>query len=73
MSNILFSPDMTLYSFLQYDNLSGTMGWQSRFRWILKPGNEILVVWNSNWKEPFQRMELAESTARIKLRYNFRF
>ncbi len=71
--NILFSPDMTLYSFLQYDNLSGTMGWQSRFRWILKPGNEILVVWNSNWKEPFQRMELAESTARIKLRYNFRF
>jgi hypothetical protein len=71
--DVLFSPDVTLYSFLQYDNLSRTMGWQSRFRWILKPGNEILVVWNSNWREPFQRMQLAESTARVKLRYNFRF
>lgn len=71
--DVLFSPDVTLYSFLQYDNLSHTMGWQSRFRWILKPGNEILFVWNSNWREPFQRMQLAESTARVKLRYNFRF
>ena len=71
--NVLFSPDMTLYSFVQYDNLSQTLGWQSRFRWILKPGNEILLVWNSNWREPFQRLELAESSARIKLRYNFRF
>ena len=41
-ANILFSPDITLYNFLQYDNLSRNLGWQSRLRWIIKPGNEIL-------------------------------
>jgi len=72
-TNILFSPNVTLYSFLQYDNLSRNLGWQSRFRWILTPGNEILIVWNSRWLEPLERHELTESTARIKLRYNHRF
>ena len=54
-ANILFSPNVTLYSFLQYDNLSQDLGWQSRFRWILTPGNEILIVWNSRWFEPLER------------------
>jgi hypothetical protein len=71
--NLLFSPDITLYNYLQYDNLSQSMGWQSRFRWILKPGNEILLVWNSRWQEPLERIDLSESTARVKLRYNYRF
>jgi hypothetical protein len=71
--NLLFSPDITLYSYLQYDNLSRAMGWQSRLRWILKPGNEILLVWNSRWQEPLERIDLSESTARVKVRYNYRF
>jgi hypothetical protein len=72
-ANILFSPNATLYNYLQYDNLSQTMGWQSRFRWILKPGNEVLVVWNSRLYNPLERVELTESTARVKLKYNYRF
>ncbi len=72
-ANILFSPDITLYNFLQYDNLSRNLGWQSRLRWIIKPGNEILVVWNSKMYDPLERYELTESTGRIKLRYNYRF
>ncbi|MFC2080556.1 hypothetical protein ACFLRQ_03680, partial [Bacteroidota bacterium] len=36
--NILFSPDITLYTFIQYDSQSNKMGWQSRFQWIIKPG-----------------------------------
>lgn len=72
-TNLLFSPRVTLYTFLQYDNLSRTLGWQSRFRWILRPGCEIYVVWNSRLNEPLQRWELTESSARIKFRYNFRF
>ena len=78
--DVLFNPQATLLTFIQYDNETNTVGWQSRFRWILKPGNEILLVWNSNWLHPLQRdfshlrhYELAESTAKIKLNYNFRF
>jgi len=70
--NVLFRPNITLYSYLQYDN-SPDHGWQSRFRWILTPGNEVLVVWNSRWADPLERLELAEGSARIKLRYNHRF
>jgi hypothetical protein len=72
-ANLLISPNLTVYNYLQYDNLSRALGWQSRLRWILTPGNEILVAWNSRWLEPLERHELTESSARIKLRYNRRF
>lgn len=48
-ANILFSPYITLYNFVQYDNASKNAGWQSRFQWILKPGNEIIVAWNTQF------------------------
>ncbi len=78
--DILFSPVATLMSFIQYDNDSKQLGWQSRFRWIIEPGNEIVIVWNSIWKDPLERIhpsvsdfELSQSTARIKIHYNYRF
>ena len=72
-ANVLFRPNITLYSFLQFDNVSQTLGWQSRFRWILAPGNEVQFVWNSRWVDPLARQELTASSARIKIRYNFQF
>ena len=78
--DILFSPRMTLNSFIQYDNDSQKIGWQSRFRWIIKPGNEIIFVWNSIWRDPLahihpsiENFALAESTTRLKINYNYRF
>lgn len=74
-ANIFFSPDISLTNFIQYDNVSEKMGWQSRFRWILKPGNEILFVWNSTLYElpEKDRFMVQESSTRLKLNYNFRF
>ena len=74
-ANIFFSPDISLTNFIQYDNISEEVGWQSRFRWILKPGNEILFVWNSNsMRHPIEdRFHVQESFTRLKLNYNFRF
>jgi hypothetical protein len=72
-ANILFSPDITLYNFIQYDNFSHEMGWQSRFRWIVTPGNEILLVWNSMSLDPLDRFEITQSSTRLKLKYNYRF
>jgi len=71
--NLLFSPDISLYNYVQYDNQSKRMGWQSRFRWILTPGNEILLVWNSIWEDPLERHEVTESATRLKVGYNYRF
>lgn len=72
-TNFLFTPDLTLYNYLQYDSQSKVVGWQSRFQWILKPGNEILLVWNSGFTRPLERYMMNESALRFKLKYNIRF
>lgn len=72
-ANILFSPNVTLYNYLQYDNASESLGWQSRFQWILKPGNEIILVWTSNYLRPDDKFYMDESAVRLKLKYNIRF
>jgi len=71
--NVLFSPDITLSNYLQYDNKSGKMGWQSRFRWIIKPGKEVFFVWNSIAADPYERFQIQETSARLKLKYTIRF
>ena len=72
-ANILFSPQITLYNYFQYDNASKRAGWQSRFQWIVKPGNEIIVVWNPSFAEQDDRFLLNQSLARLKIKYNIRF
>ena len=71
--NILFSPDITLYNFVQYDSQSARMGWQSRFQWILKPGREIFLVWNSIISNPYDRFQMEEANARLKVKFTIRF
>ncbi|MCY1719059.1 carbohydrate binding family 9 domain-containing protein [Prolixibacteraceae bacterium Z1-6] len=72
-ANILFSPTLTLYNYFQYDNASNNIGWQSRFRWILKPGNEVILAWTSNFLEEENKYLMDESSLRLKLKYNIRF
>ncbi len=72
-ANILFSPQITLYNYFQYDNASKRAGWQSRFQWIVKPGNEIIVVWNPSFVEQNEQFIMNQSVARLKLKYNIRF
>jgi hypothetical protein len=71
--NLLFSPKMTLTNFFQFDSESRRIGWQSRFRWIVQPGNEILIVWNAAISEnPSNRYEFNSSQSRAKIIYNYR-
>lgn len=48
-ANYSVSPYLTFFNFVQYDNESRDLGWQSRVRWILKPGNEVFLVFNQGW------------------------
>ncbi|MDB4582967.1 carbohydrate binding family 9 domain-containing protein [Draconibacterium sp.] len=72
-ANILFSPNVTLYNYFQYDNASNSIGLQSRFQWILKPGNEVILAWTSNFLKPEDNFYMDESAVRLKLKYNIRF
>src|SRR4029079_11566440 len=50
-----FSPWIAWVNNIQYDTQSAVLGWQSRFRWILKPGNDLYVVYSQNWlDDPLQ-------------------
>ena len=72
-ANILFSPDITLYNYLQYDNNSKLIGIQARFQWIFKPGNAVIIAWTTNLSKPLERYEMDDSAARFKIKYNIRF
>ena len=44
-----FNPRISLVNNVQYDSQSAVVGWQSRFRWILTPGNDLYFVYIRNW------------------------
>jgi hypothetical protein len=50
-----FNPWISLSNNVQYDSESGEVGWQLRFRWIQKPGNDIFFIWTQNWLDEIGR------------------
>ncbi len=70
------SPYLTFFNLIQFDNESRNMGWQSRVRWILQPGNEVFLVFNQGWLQDdhgglnFRAVETGFSG---KIQYTFRF
>jgi hypothetical protein len=72
--NYSFNPYVHLTNFLQYDTDSQNIGLQSRLYWIIKPGNEIYLVFNHEWQEnQLERFEAIRTDARVKVNYTFRF
>jgi hypothetical protein len=56
ISDTQFSPFMAVVNNIQYDTVSRVMGWQSRYRWIMKPGNDLYLVYTHNWRDdPIER------------------
>ncbi len=49
-ADIFLSPDFGLMNYIQYDDISRLLGWSSRLRWQVSPGNEIYLVFNKNWR-----------------------
>ena len=71
--NFLFSPGISWYNYAQYENQSETIGWQSRFQWIIKPGKELFLTFNSPLIDPLDRFTPEIYEARVKVKYAIRF
>jgi hypothetical protein len=71
--NTQFSPFLSVSNNVQYDSVSSILGWQFRFRWILRPGNDIYVVWLNNWEETGGRMTTLDRSLATKVIYTYRF
>jgi hypothetical protein len=46
---ITFNIDVSWDTVVQYDNMSDSMGVNSRLRWELEPGNDLYLVFNQGW------------------------
>jgi hypothetical protein len=69
-----FTPNVSWQNLQQYDNESRLLGFQSRFRWILRPGNDLFLVVNRGWVKTFDGpFESAFDRTSSKLQYTFRF
>ena len=77
-----FSPFVTLVNNVQYDTQSAVLGWQSRFRWILTPGNDLYLVYTHNWLDTelgpgnqtsFNRYATLDKRLASKILYTYRF
>ena len=76
-----FSPFIALVNNVQYDTQSAVVGWQSRFRWILRPGNDLYVVYTHNWLDPepgtrnrsLDRFATLDKRLASKVLYTYRF
>jgi len=49
-ADVFLSPDLGLMNYLQYDDVSHQLGLNVRFRWQIRPGNEIYFVYTKNWE-----------------------
>jgi len=69
------NPRISLVNNVQYDSQSDVVGWQSRFRWILTPGNDVYLVYIRNWlDDPLERrFYTLDRRLSLKALYTHRF
>ncbi|MCP3984553.1 MAG: carbohydrate binding family 9 domain-containing protein [bacterium] len=71
--NVVFTPDLSWETFMQFDNLSNSLGWNSRLRWILRPGEEIVFVWNQAFDTTNYDLRGERTNLIGKVSWTFRF
>jgi hypothetical protein len=70
------SPGLAFQNLIQFDNRSRNLGWQSRVRWTLRPGDDLFFVLNQGWiREDADnlRFRAQDSKVSAKFQYTFRF
>jgi len=68
-----FSPWVSINFNIQYDNVTEQIGTNSRFSWVIDPGNTLFVVHNHNWQRFSDRFTVMETQSILKLAYTLRF
>jgi hypothetical protein len=69
------SPFLSLSALVQYDDRSRNLGWQTRLRWTLQPGNDLFFAFNQGWihEEGDLRFRPVDRKVSAKFQYTFRF
>jgi len=71
-----FTPDISLSSNIQFDDVTKVLGTNTRFRWIITPGTDIFFVYNHNWlNNPAldKKFFTIQQGGAMKMVYTYRF
>lgn len=74
--NYAASPTLSLSNLVQFDNRSRNLGWQSRIRWTLQPGNDLFFAFRQGWIQEEggnDRFRTQDTKVSAKLQYSIRF
>ena len=67
------TPNLSLSSRVQFDNVSDRLGLFARLRWIPQPGNDLFLVLTRNWRYSDDRFSPINSELASKLTYSIQF
>ena len=75
------SPRVAITNQVQYDDQSELVGLFARLRWIVKPGNDVYLVYSHNWR--YSALDMLDPDTRsltrlsrgasVKVNYTYRF
>lgn len=74
--NLAASPRLSFTNLVQFDNRSRNLGWQSRVRWTLRPGDDLFVSFNQGWireEGETPRFVTADNKLAVKIQYALRY
>ena len=71
-----WSPDLSVSTLVQYDNISLGLSSNTRLRWTFRPGDDFFLIWDRTWQRDAIRpgLNLAPSAEGLtaKIRWTFR-
>ena len=73
IADVYFTPDVSLQNYLQWDDVSDTVGINARFRWTPEPGTDLYIVFNQNVESENLEFTLTQSELITKFGWTIRF
>ena len=67
------TPEVSISSTFQYDDLSKVLGMNHRFRWVITPGSDLFFVYNHNWFRALDEFRMTDRSNILKANYTHRF
>ena len=69
----IFSNTLSWTNLIQYDNVSDTVGFNSRLHWIPQAGREAFIVFNHNATDPNGGRDFHSVSADLSLKFSYTF
>lgn len=72
-ASVYFTPEISWSNTIQYDNVSDTLGVNSRLRWEVTPGNDVFLVLNQGYEVEDDTFRSERSDFTVKVGVTLRF